>query len=105
MRTAWIAAPVVGLSVGVSALVWAGQRADAYGGGVYEQLELFGDVLAEVEDKYVEEIDSQEAINAAIQGMLMSLDPHSSYLRPEDLMNLQEQTRGEYGGLGIEVTS
>jgi carboxyl-terminal processing protease len=105
MRKALIAAPIIGLAVGAGALVWASQRADAHGGGMYEQIELFSAVLAEVEDRYVEEIDESEAIRAAINGMLLSLDPHSTYLAPEELLNLHEQTRGEYGGLGIEVTS
>lgn len=105
MRKALIAAPIIGLAVGAGALVWASQRADAHGGGMYEQIELFSAVLAEVEDRYVEEIDEAEAIRAAINGMLYSLDPHSTYLAPEELLNLHEQTRGEYGGLGIEVMS
>ncbi|MBT9244768.1 S41 family peptidase [Gemmobacter fulvus] len=71
---------------------------------VYEQLDLFGDIFERIRGQYVEEVDSKDLIEAAINGMLTSLDPHSSYLPPKDFDNMQEQTRGEFGGLGIEVT-
>ncbi|MEY4695979.1 MAG: hypothetical protein RIT14_407, partial [Pseudomonadota bacterium] len=71
---------------------------------VYEQLDLFGDIFERIRAQYVEEVDSEELIRAAINGMLTSLDPHSSYLAPEDFDDMQVQTRGEFGGLGIEVT-
>lgn len=71
---------------------------------VYEQLDLFGDVFDRIRSEYVEEADAQELIEAAINGMLMSLDPHSSYMSDEDFDDMQVQTRGEFGGLGIEVT-
>lgn len=71
---------------------------------VYEQLDLFGDIFERIRAQYVEEVDSAELIEAAIDGMLTSLDPHSSYLSPKDAAKMREQTRGEFGGLGIEVT-
>jgi carboxyl-terminal processing protease len=71
---------------------------------VYEQLDLFGDIFERIRAQYVEEVDSAELIEAAINGMLTSLDPHSSYLSPKDAAKMREQTRGEFGGLGIEVT-
>ncbi|MEP3845490.1 MAG: S41 family peptidase [Paracoccaceae bacterium] len=71
---------------------------------VYEQLDLFGDIFERIRGQYVEEVDASELIEAAIDGMLTSLDPHSSYLSPEDAQQMQVQTRGEFGGLGIEVT-
>jgi len=73
-------------------------------GSVYEQLDLFGDIFERVRAQYVEEVDTSDLIEAAINGMLTSLDPHSSYLSPDDAENMQVQTRGEFGGLGIEVT-
>jgi carboxyl-terminal processing protease len=71
---------------------------------VYEQLDLFGDIFERVRNQYVEEVPTEELITAAINGMLTSLDPHSSYLSAKDFDDMQVQTRGEFGGLGIEVT-
>lgn len=71
---------------------------------IYRQLDLFGDVFDRVRSDYVVEPDSEKLIEAAINGMLQSLDPHSSYLNPKNFRNMQVQTRGEFGGLGIEVT-
>lgn len=71
---------------------------------VYEQLDLFGDIFERIRAQYVEEVDAADLIEAAINGMLTSLDPHSSYLSPDDAADMREQTRGEFGGLGIEVT-
>nr|WP_321506319.1 S41 family peptidase [uncultured Celeribacter sp.] len=71
---------------------------------VYEQLDLFGDVFERIRAQYVEEVDSQDLIEAAIDGMLSSLDPHSSYLSPQDAEDMRVQTSGSFGGLGIEVT-
>jgi carboxyl-terminal processing protease len=71
---------------------------------VYEQLDLFGDIFERIRAQYVEEVDESELIEAAINGMLTSLDPHSSYLSPKDASDMRVQTRGEFGGLGIEVT-
>ena len=71
---------------------------------VYQQLDLFGDIFERIRAQYVEEVETEELIEAAINGMLTSLDPHSSYLSPKDAVKMREQTRGEFGGLGIEVT-
>ncbi|MEO0771872.1 MAG: S41 family peptidase [Pseudomonadota bacterium] len=71
---------------------------------VYEQLDLFGDIFDRIRSQYVEEVDEGDLIDAAINGMLTSLDPHSSYLSPDDAADMRVQTRGEFGGLGIEVT-
>jgi carboxyl-terminal processing protease len=73
-------------------------------GSVYEQLDLFGDIFERIRGQYVEEVEPKDLIEAAINGMLTSLDPHSSYLPPDDFDDMQVQTRGEFGGLGIEVT-
>ena len=70
---------------------------------VYEQLDLFGNVFEQVRGQYVEETDPKKLIEAAINGMLQSLDPHSSFLPAEDYEDMQTQTRGSFGGLGIEV--
>lgn len=70
----------------------------------YEQLDLFGDIFDTIRSTYVEEVNEQELIEAAINGMLISLDPHSGYLPPRDFDQMQVDTKGEFGGLGIEVT-
>ena len=71
---------------------------------IYEQLDLFGDIFERIRSEYVEEVSSKDLIEAAIDGMLTSLDPHSSYLSADDATKMKVQTRGEFGGLGIEVT-
>jgi carboxyl-terminal processing protease len=71
---------------------------------IYRQLDLFGDVLERVRADYVEKPNDTALIEAAINGMLTSLDPHSAYLSPKNFRDMQVQTRGEFGGLGIEVT-
>ena len=71
----------------------------------YRQLDLFGDAFERVRANYVREVEDGELINAAINGMVTSLDPHSSYMDPKEFEDMQVQTRGEFGGLGIEVTA
>ncbi|GFE64593.1 S41 family peptidase [Litoreibacter roseus] len=71
---------------------------------VYEQLDLFGDIFERIRAQYVEDVEEADLIEAAINGMLTSLDPHSSYLAPQDYDDMRTQTSGEFGGLGIEVT-
>ena len=70
----------------------------------YKQLEIFSNVLSILQNNYVEEIDTKEVLSGAIKGLLFSLDPHSAYLPPEGLKELQEETQGAFSGIGIEVT-
>ncbi|MEE8334139.1 MAG: S41 family peptidase [Alphaproteobacteria bacterium] len=70
----------------------------------YRQLDLFGDVFERVRADYVKEVGDEQLIESAINGMLSSLDPHSSYMGPKSFKDMQVQTKGEFGGLGIEVT-
>ena len=70
----------------------------------YEQLNLFGDVFERIKSGYVEKVNSEDLISAAINGMLTSLDPHSGYMPPESFEDMQVDTKGAFGGLGIEVT-
>ena len=71
---------------------------------VYEQLNLFGEVFDRIRSGYVEDVDSSDLISASIRGMLTSLDPHSGYMPPENFEDMQVDTKGAFGGLGIEVT-
>ncbi len=70
----------------------------------YQQLNLFGDVFERVRAQYVEEVGDEQLVESAINGMLVALDPHSAYLDDDDFAEMQVQTKGEFGGLGIEVT-
>jgi carboxyl-terminal processing protease len=80
------------------------RRAQAVSESSYEELETFANVLAIVQKNYVEPVSTKQLINGAITGMLASLDPHSAYLTPELYKDLQIETRGSFGGLGIEIT-
>src|SRR5512138_984865 len=71
---------------------------------IYRQLDLFGDVLERVRSDYVEKPNDGMLIESAINGMLSALDPHSAYLNKKSFTDMQVQTKGEFGGLGIEVT-
>ncbi len=99
--TGVLAASVLILSVAIIAT--PDDRVEA-SSETYRQLNLFGDVFAKIREDYVEEVDDEKLIEAAINGMLSSLDPHSSYLNPKNYDGMKVQTRGKFGGLGIEVT-
>ena len=70
---------------------------------LYEKIDLFGEVLEKVKDEYVDEVDQKEMMDSAINGVLQSLDPYSSYMNPELFKSMQTDTKGEFGGLGIEI--
>ena len=102
---------LVGAAVGaaLTALVtqppsWIGASARAAAADTYRQLNLFGDIFERVRSHYVEKPDDSKLVEGAVNGMLNGLDPHSSYLDPKNFRDMQIQTRGEFGGLGIEVT-
>src|SRR5487761_1936948 len=85
-------------------MIFVGSTAKAAAADTYRQLNLFGDVFERVRADYVEKPDDSKLIESAINGMLAGLDPHSSYMDPKSFRDMQVQTRGEFGGLGIEVT-
>ena len=97
----FVAAAVLGLS---RQSFFAGSPAQAQASETYRQLNLFGEIFERILADYVDEVDEATLIQAAIAGMVQSLDPHSSYLVPDAFMDMQFTTRGEFGGLGIEVT-
>ena len=86
------------------ALLFVSPAAYAAAADTYRQLNLFGDVFDKIRNDYVEKPDEAKLIEAAINGMLASLDPHSSYMDAKAFKDMQVQTKGEFGGLGIEVT-
>ena len=71
---------------------------------LYKKIDLFGEVLEKIQDEYVDEIDQAQVMDSAINGMLQSLDPYSAYMNPEIYKEMQTETSGEFGGLGIEVS-
>jgi carboxyl-terminal processing protease len=91
---------LVALNMGASMT----DRTVATAGGTYENLKIFADTLTLVQKNYVEEVDAKELIYGAIRGMLSSLDPHSSFMTPEDFKEMQVETKGSFGGVGIEIT-
>ena len=94
--------------LGAGSMAYVSQQATAAAqprAKTYKMLGLIGDVLDTVEHQYVTEVDDTKLMQAAIDGMLTSLDPHSGYLDPESFDDMRDQTRGEYGGPGIEVTN
>src|SRR5258708_25472592 len=94
--------------LGAGSMAYVSQHAQAAAtprANTYRMLGLFGDVLDTVERQYVTPVDDTKLIHAALDGMLTSLDPHSGYLDPEGFDDMRDQTRGEYGGLGLEGTS
>jgi carboxyl-terminal processing protease len=99
MTRNFVLAAVAGLALALTA-----PGVEAASSETYRQLNLFGDVFERVRAEYVDEVSDETLIRAAINGMLHDLDPHSSYLPPRDFKDMQVQTRGEFGGLGIEVT-
>ncbi len=70
---------------------------------IFKKIDLFGEVLEKINDEYVDEIDQSQSMDAAINGLLQSLDPYSAYMTPESFESMQTETSGEFGGLGIEV--
>ena len=70
---------------------------------IYQKIDLFGEVLEKINKEYVDEIDQSKSMDSAINGLLQSLDPYSAYMSPENFKEMQTETRGEFGGLGIEV--
>ena len=90
--------------VGTQTRIFAAGSANAAASDTYKNLNLFGDVFEKIRSDYVEKPNEQKLIEAAVSGMLTSLDPHSSYMDAKSFRDMQVQTRGEFGGLGIEVT-
>src|SRR5690349_13520383 len=99
-----LAGVLVTLIITQPRLIFVGSSAKAAVADTYRQLNLFGDVFERVRADYVEKPDDAKLIESAINGMLSGLDPHSSYMDAKSFRDMQVQTRGEFGGLGIEVT-
>ena len=99
-----ILASITAFALGAFALAVSAEGSQEDRTETFRQLELFGDVLSRIEADYVTDTEKAALIEAAIEGMLTSLDPHSAYHNPDSYEDLRVSTRGEYGGLGMEVT-
>src|SRR5947208_4547042 len=95
---------IVGLALGFFLSAHWVPNVSAVGRQDYESLEAFSNILSIVRKNYVEDVETKSLVNGAINGMLNSLDPHSAYLTPELYKELQSDTQGRFGGLGIEIT-
>jgi carboxyl-terminal processing protease len=101
----WVAVPLGVVLAMVLSLGRGAERVGASPNANYEDLEAFTNVLSIVQKNYVDQVDTKKLIEGAINGMLVSLDPHSAYLTPELYKELQVETKGSFGGLGIEITN
>ena len=79
------------------------QKGFSENNNIYEKIDLFGEVLEKINKEYVDEVDQSKGMDAAINGLLQSLDPYSAYMTPESFESMQTETSGKFGGLGIEV--
>ena len=92
------------LSLFISVLIFSIQISYASENDIYKKIDLFGEVLEKINKEYVDEIDQSKSMDSAINGLLQSLDPYSAYMSPEIFKEMQTETSGEFGGLGIEVS-
>ena len=92
------------LSLFISILIFSIQISYASENDIYKKIDLFGEVLEKINKEYVDEIDQSKSMDSAINGLLQSLDPYSAYMSPEIFKEMQTETSGEFGGLGIEVS-
>ena len=90
---------IILLSINISKYAYSANDDD-----IYKKIDLFSEVLDKINKEYVEDINQSEVMDAAINGVLQSLDPYSAYMSPESFENMQTETSGEFGGLGIEVS-
>ena len=97
---------MINKNLGILLIFWLIFTQDAYSSekNIYDKIDLFGEVLEKINNEYVDEVNQAESMDSAIDGLLQSLDPYSSYMSPEIFNEMQTETSGEFGGLGIEVS-
>jgi len=103
MKSGWRSSLTIILILVLGILIGKGWERIGYAGEPYEELKVFAEVLAQVKQHYVEERKTQDLVRSAIRGMLAGLDPHSSYMTPDMYKEMQVETKGEFGGLGIQI--
>ena len=101
--TAWLTGIVVIATLVIGVVIGKGWEKTGHASETYEELKVFAEVLTQVKKHYVEETPTKDLVHGAIRGMLATLDPHSSYMTPDMYKEMQVETRGEFGGLGIQI--
>jgi len=95
---------LLGIAAGISIFIWGiSYRVSAVPMKAYENLRIFTDVLSIIQDNYAEEVEPKNLIYGAVKGMLQGLDPHSSFMAPDEYKEMQVDTKGSFGGIGIEI--
>nr|MBI3613601.1 S41 family peptidase [Nitrospirota bacterium] len=102
-RRSWYLGPLVVLTLFVGVLIGKGWERTGHATETYEELKTFSEVLSQIQKHYVEEVKPKELVQGAIRGMLSTLDPHSAYMTPEMYKEVQVETKGEFGGVGIQI--
>ncbi|OQW59120.1 MAG: peptidase S41, partial [Nitrospira sp. ST-bin4] len=101
-RKSWVVGPMIALALLCGVVLGKGWERTGHAGETYEELKTFSEVLNQVQKHYVDETKPKDLIQGAIRGMLATLDPHSAYMTPEMYKEMQVETRGEFGGVGIQ---
>lgn len=102
-RKSWVVGPMIALALLCGVVLGKGWERTGHAGETYEELKTFSEVLNQVQKHYVDETKPKDLIQGAIRGMLATLDPHSAYMTPEMYKEMQVETRGEFGGVGIQI--
>ena len=102
-RRTWYLGPIIVVTLLVGFFVGKGWERTGYAVETYEELKTFSEVLTQVQKHYVDDIKVKDLVQGAIRGMLATLDPHSAYMTPEMYKEIQVETKGEFGGVGIQI--
>ncbi|MGB4068713.1 MAG: S41 family peptidase [Nitrospira sp.] len=102
-KKSWVVVPMIALALLGGLVIGKGWERTGHAGETYEELKTFSEVLNQVQKHYVDETKPKDLIQGAIRGMLSTLDPHSAYMTPEMYKEMQVETRGEFGGVGIQI--
>ncbi len=102
-RKSWVVGPMIALALLCGVVLGKGWERTGHAGETYEELKTFSEVLNQVQKHYVDETKPKDLIQGAIRGMLATLDPHSAYMTPDMYKEMQVETRGEFGGVGIQI--
>ena len=102
-RRSWVVGPMIALALLCGVFIGKGWERTGHAGETYEELKTFSEVLSQVQKHYVDETKPKDLIQGAIRGMLSTLDPHSAYMTPEMYKEMQVETKGEFGGVGIQI--